>query len=58
MSQVSWSVLAQAAPASSSVDRRPPEATELASSDVPSVCGHAPCCGVSISGQIQAVWSP
>ena len=58
MSQVSWSSWAQAAPASSSVERRPPEATEPASSDVASVFGHAPCCGVSMSGQTHATCSP
>ena len=57
MSQVSWSSWAQVAPASSSVDRRPPGATEPASRDVASVFGQAPCCGVSTSGQIHATWS-
>src|SRR3984957_15649808 len=57
MFQVSWSSCAQVAPAPSSVDRRPPEATEPASRDVASVCGHAPCCGVATSGQIHATCS-
>ena len=57
MFQVSWSSRVQVAPASSSVDRRPPEATELASRDVASVFEQAPCCGASTSGQTQATCS-
>ena len=57
MFQVSWSSWAQVAPAPSSVDRRPPAATELASLEVVRVFVQAPCCGVSMSGQIHAVWS-
>src|SRR3984957_9518249 len=55
--QVSWSSLAHVAPTLSSVDSRPPEATDPASRDVASVFGHAPCCGVSTSGQIHATCS-
>src|SRR5215469_10914887 len=57
ISQVSWSSCAQFAPSPSSVDRRPPEATALASPDVARVAGHAPCCGLSTSGQIHATCS-
>src|SRR5262249_6933254 len=57
ISQVSWSSCAQVAPAASSVDRRPPDATELASPGVASVPGHMPCCGLSTSGQIHATCS-
>src|ERR1700722_16775214 len=55
--QVSWSSLAHVAPAPSSVDSRPPEATDPASRDVASVFEQAPCCGVSTSGQIHATCS-
>src|ERR1700761_9405084 len=59
MSQVRSSFCAVAdEPALSSVDRRPPEATELASSLVARVPEHAPCCGVSTSGQTHAACSP
>jgi len=54
MFQVRWSFCVQVAPASSSVESRPPVATEPDSSVVASVCLHAPCCGASVSGQIQA----
>src|SRR3984885_5836070 len=55
--QESWSSCAQVAPAPTSVVRRPPEATGLASRDVASVVEHAPGCGVSTRGQIHAACS-
>ncbi len=41
----------------SSVDSRPLAAKLPSSEFVASVCGQAPCCGVSISGQIHATLS-
>ena len=57
MFQVKWSFCAQVAPASSSVESRPPEATDPESSEVASVFEHAPCCGVSTSGHTHAALS-